>query len=106
MHIAGVGEAGFFFHGKRVEFSSEKDRRAAAVFQYGDDARAANMLGDIVSSCTQAGRELGRGLGFVPRELWVFVEIEIERVSVRINSVYFMGCRRLRASCHRCGEEQ
>ena len=33
VHFAGVGQAGFFFHGKRVQFGAQHDGRARAVLQ-------------------------------------------------------------------------
>jgi len=62
MDFAGVGEAGFFFDGKGVEFGAEHDGRAGSVLEDGDNAGAADCFGDFVAQGAETSGEFGGGL--------------------------------------------
>jgi len=80
MDFAGVGEAGFFFDGKGVEFGAEHDGRAGSVLEDGDNAGAADCFGDFVAQGAETSGEFGGGLGFVRGELGRLMKIEVEIV--------------------------
>ncbi len=95
-HLAGVGQAGLFFHRKRVQFGAQHDGRAGAVLQDRDDAGAAHVFGDVIAGAAQARGQLRRGLRFMRREFGILVQIEIERMRVGIDGFNFFGGRGLR----------
>jgi hypothetical protein len=91
MDFAGVGEAGFFFDGKGVEFGAEHDGRAGSVLEDGDNAGAADCFGDFVAQGAETSGEFGGGLGFVRGELGRLMKIEVEIVGGGIDGVDFLG---------------
>ena len=97
--LAGVGEAGFFFHRKGIEFGAQHDRGPGTVLENGDDAGAADVLGDFVTQAAQAAGELGCRLGLMRRQLRVLVQIDIESVSVGIDGLNFLRYRRRLRAC-------
>ena len=102
-HFAGVGKAGFFFDGERIQFGAQHDGRARSVLEYGHYSGAAHPLGDLISGAAPAGGKLGRSLCFMRRQFGVLMQIEVERVSVRIDAVEFF---RRRSLCAGNGGEQ
>src|SRR5579864_504255 len=103
-YFAGIGQAGFFFYGKRVQFRAQHDGGTGSVLEDGDHAGAAHMLRDVVSSAAQALGELGRGLGFMPRKFGVLVQIKVEGVGVGIGVFNFF--RRWSLSAGNGGEQK
>ena len=64
---------------------------AASVLEDGDHARAADMLGDVVSGAAQTFGQFGRGVCFMPRKFGVLVDIKVERVGIGIDCFNFFG---------------
>ncbi len=78
---AGVGEAGLFGDGERVELGAQEEARARAVGEDGHDAVGggavgifADVLGDGEAEFAERGGEIGGGPLFVVGELGVLVE--------------------------------
>ena len=78
-----------FFHGKRVELSTQHDGWSSSVLENGDNSGAANMLGHLVAQATQTVGQLRRSLGLVARKLRIVVQVEIQRVRLGIHGLDF-----------------
>ena len=96
-HFAGVGQTGFFFDGERIQLGAQHDRRARSVLEYGHDSAAAHVFGDLISGTAPARGQLHRSFCFMRRQFRVLMQIEVERVSVRIDAVNFFRRRSLGA---------
>jgi len=86
---AGVRQAGALGHGQGVELGSQHHRRTRTVFQYANYSRTANPGGHVIPELTKSGRQLGRGLLLVVRELWMLMEIPIQCVGLRVDAFDF-----------------
>ena len=79
-HFAGVGEAGFFFHRKRIQFRAQHDRGARSVLEDRYNPGPAYMFGDVISGAAPARGQLHRSLYFMRRQFRVLMQIAVERV--------------------------
>ena len=105
-NFTGIGETGFFFHGKRVQFRAQHDGWASPVLEDRDHSCAANMFGDVIAGAAQARGQLRCGLRFMRRKFGILVQIKVERVRVGIDAFNFFGRRSLRAGNGRERGEQ
>src|SRR3954454_8831111 len=81
--LAGVREACRLFDRKRVHVGAQHDGGAITVAQKADDARLADPRRHLVAGGAQAfRREVGRPR-FAHRELWMRMNILVERLEVR-----------------------
>ena len=85
--VAGVGQAGLLFHGKRVELGADQDGRPLAVLVDGDDPGAAHVLGDLEAQVAHLLGELGGGGGLLEGQLRMLVDVLIERVEAAVAAV-------------------
>ncbi len=89
VYFAGVGQSGFFFDGKSIQFSAQHNGRPGPVLEDRNHARPAHMFGHVIPRATQACSQFCRGLRFVRRKLRVLVKVKIERVRIRISVFQF-----------------
>ena len=94
LDFAGVGQAGFFFDGKGIEFGAEHDDGARAVLEDGDDTGAADVFGDFKAQRSEFGGKFCGGLRFLRGELGVLMDIDVDRVGIGVDGVYFLRMRR------------
>ena len=92
MNFARVGQTGFLFNRKRIEFGAKHHRWARAIFEDGNDSSSANMFSNVVTEIPKATRELCRSLSFMGRKLRILMQVEIERVRVGIDRFDFLLC--------------
>ena len=95
MYLAGIGQPGLFFYRQRIEFGPQHDGRARTIFQNGDDASPANVLGDFIAGAAQVSGQFLGSLRFMGGKFGMLVQIEIECVSVGIDRFHFFGSRSL-----------
>jgi hypothetical protein len=95
VYLTGVGQAGFFLNRQGVQFSAQHDGWARTIFQNGDDPSPANVLSDVIAGAAQVSGQLLGSLRFMGGKFGMLVQIEIECVSVGINSIHFFGSRSL-----------
>ncbi len=72
-NFTGVGQTGFFFHGKRVQFGAQHDGWASPVLEDRDHSCAAHMFGDVIAGAAQARGQLRRGLRFMRRQFGILM---------------------------------
>lgn len=64
-HLAGVGEAGLFFHRERIQLRAQHHRRTGAVLQDSHHTQLADACGHLEPELAQAFYQGGRGALFV-----------------------------------------
>ena len=87
---AGIRQPGILLHGKSVQLRAQHDDRTASILQQSNDAGAAYMLGNLVSSDSEFIRQLARRFSFVSRQFWMLVKINVQGMRVRINTLNFL----------------
>ena len=85
--FAGIRQAGFFFHRKRVEFRTQHDGWSGAVLQDGDDPGAADVLSHLVAQAAQTVGQLRCGLRFVAGKFRILMQIKIQSMSLGIHGL-------------------
>jgi hypothetical protein len=85
--LARVSESGSLLDRQRVHVRADQHRRAAAVAEQRDDAEASDMVGDLVAELAQVVRELRRGPFFMERQLGVLVQVDVELLEIRIETI-------------------
>lgn len=86
-YTAGAGEAGLLGHGKCVQFGAQHERGAGAVLEHAHNTAAAHAGRDVVSGLTQGLRELGCSALLVPGQFRVTVDINVDRLELRIKGI-------------------
>src|SRR5580704_288914 len=83
--MARVSQAGFLRDGQSVEFGAQHDDRAGAILENTDDARAAKPGRNVISELPQLLGDFGSSLLFVIGKLGISVQVDIERLDLRID---------------------
>ncbi len=90
VNLTRVRKPGLLFHRQRVQFRSKHHRRARAVLQDGHNPRASDVFRHLIAEASQPAGQLRRSLSFVRREFGVLMNIQIQRVRVRIDGFDFL----------------
>ncbi len=85
--LAGIGQTGFLFHGQRVKLRPQHDGGARSVLQDPNHTVPTDVLCNFITQRAQTRGKLGRGPCLMRRQFRVLVQIEVQSLCVRKDSV-------------------
>ena len=90
-HLAGVRKAGLFLHRKRVEFGAQHDCRPGSILENSHDSCAAHVFRHVIAQAAKALGQSRCSLSLMPGEFRMLMQIQIQRVRIRIDSIHLLG---------------